>query len=152
MSRALPRIGRKPLIALVDRANRALQADMLREAQRRGHTQVKQAHNVVFATLTSDGTRTVDMATRAGVTRQSMGEVVREMAQLGLVSLEADPADGRAKLVRYTDAGLDVATDGHGHIIDLERRLADEFGEEEYETVRRFLERVVTILDEETPG
>jgi DNA-binding MarR family transcriptional regulator len=151
MSRDLPRLGRKPLIALVDRAHRALQSHMVREAHRRGHTQVKQSHNVVFGTLTREGTRSVDMAARAGITRQSMGEVIRDLAQLGIVSMEPDPADGRAKLVRYTDAGLDVAYDGYSHLIELEQRMQQEFGEQEYESVRHFLERLVSILEEERP-
>ena len=52
------------------------------------------------------------MAARAGITRQSMGEVIREMVDLGLLEMVADPDDRRAKLVRYTDAGLAVAQGG----------------------------------------
>ena len=149
MSRVLRKPERKPLIALVDRANRALQADMLQEAHRRGHTQLKQAHNAVFATLREGGTRTVDMAARAGMTRQSRGEVVREMVDLGLLEMVPDPDDRRAKLVHYTAAGLAVAKDGYGHIVALEQRFTDELGED-FEATRRVLERVVAVLNAES--
>lgn len=149
MSRPLlPKPDRKPLIALVDRANRALQGDMVREAQSRGYEWAKYAHNAVFGTLGSDGGRATDMAARAGITRQSMGEVVRELVDLGVLEMAPDPDDRRAKLVRYTAAGKKMAGDGYRHIIDLERRFAKEFGEEEYEVARRVLERVADILDE----
>ena len=151
MSRVLRKPDRKPLIGLVDRANRALQADMLGEAHRRGHTQIKQAHNAVFATLQEEGTRTVDMAARAGMTRQSMGEVVREMVDLGLLEMVPDPDDRRAKLVRYTVAGLDVAKDGYKHVLALEQRFTDELGDD-FEAARRVLERVVAVLGTDSHG
>lgn len=149
MSRpAAPRVDRTPLIALVDRAHRALQSDMVRAAHRRGHAEIRYAHNAVFSTLHEAGSRATDMAERAGITRQSMGEIVREMVALGLVEMRPDPDDRRAKLVTYTELGLERARSGFGHISDLERRFADEFGDEQYETVIRVLERLVPLLDE----
>lgn len=145
--KSLPQVGRKPLIALVDRANRALQADMVRRAHAEGHVEVKPAHKAVFGTLPEDGARAADMAERAGITRQSMGEVVREMVGLGLLEMRPDPADGRAKLVTYSDHGKSVASDGYRHLIELEERFAEEFGEQEYAVVRDALARIVGVLE-----
>jgi DNA-binding MarR family transcriptional regulator len=148
MSRAeLPRLGRKPLIALIDRANRALQADMVQVAHRRGHRELKPAHNYVFATLADNGSRTADMATRAGVTRQSMGEVIREMVALGILEMRPDPEDRRAKLVTYTEHGRWIAGHGREHLIELEQRFADEFGPAEYETAREVIGRIAELLE-----
>lgn len=149
MSRAkLPRVGRKPLIALVDRANRALQADMVRIAHLRGHPEIKPAHNSVFGTLREDGSRAIDMAERAGITRQSMGEVVREMVALDILEMRPDPADRRAKLVTYSDHGRVVAGDGYRHLIELEERFAAEFGEAEYAIARDVLGRIAGLLED----
>ena len=151
MSRDRVRPDRKPLIALVDRANRAMQADMVRQARARGYDATRPAHNAVFSTLGSpDGERTVDLAERAGITRQSMGEVVRDLVALGVVEMAPDPADGRAKLVRYTEAGRTQARLGYRHIRDLEARFVEELGED-YEAARRVLERVVAILAGDDP-
>jgi DNA-binding MarR family transcriptional regulator len=147
MSSPLPRPDRRPLIGLVDRANRALQSDMVREAHRRGHPEIKHAHNAVFGTLQPEGSRASDMAARAGITRQSMGEIVREMVEMGILEMRPDPEDRRAKLVTYTSYGLEFAREGYQHIIDLEKRFVDEFGEEEYEMVRNVLERLVPVLE-----
>ena len=136
------------MIALVDRANRALQSDMVREAHRQGHPEVKYAHNAVFSTLNESGARATNMATRAGITRQSMGEIIREMVALGILEMRTDPEDRRAKLVTYTKAGRDQARAGYRHIIALEKRFAEEFGEEEYEIARSVLERLVPLLDQ----
>ena len=77
---------------------------MVREARERGHTEIRLAHNAVFATLHGEAGRTSDMAARAGITKQSMGEVVRELADLGILEVHPDPEDRRAKLVSYTDS------------------------------------------------
>ena len=135
------------MIALVDRANRAMQADMVRRAQADGHTEVKMAHNSVFGTLHSGGARAADMATRAGITRQSMGEVIRDMVALDLLEMQPDPADRRAKVVDYSEHGLAVAADGFRYLVELDRRLEEEFGAEKYAAAREVLDRLVEILD-----
>ncbi|TDD25647.1 MarR family transcriptional regulator [Kribbella turkmenica] len=148
MSRGeLPRLDRKPFIALVDRANRALQADMVRTGHRDGHPELKPAHNLVFGTLSRNGSRAADMAARAGITRQSMGEVIREMVGLDILEMRPDPEDGRAKLVTYSDRGIAVAADGYNHLKDLEERFAAEFGEDDYNTARDVLARIADLLD-----
>jgi DNA-binding MarR family transcriptional regulator len=148
MSRAeLPRPDRKPLIALVDRANRALQTDMVGTAHRRGHPEVKPAHNSVFGTLPADGARAADMAARSGMTRQSMGEVIRDLVALDILEMRTDPDDGRAKIVTYTDHGTSVAADGYHYLQELETRFTKEFGPEAYETTRQVLARLPALLE-----
>ncbi len=151
MSSPVPFPSRPPLIALVDRANRVMQADMVREAHRRGFTQVKQAHNAVFSTLGEGGARASDMAARAGITRQSMGEIVRDLTSLGILTTTPDPQDRRAKLITYTPVGLELTTSGYQHILDLEERFAQEFGGEHYEAARDALEWVVQLLESDPP-
>lgn len=146
---SMPTFHRKPLIGLLGRAHRAMRADMLGEAHRRGYSFIRQAHNDVFATLPLGGARASDMAARAGITRQSMGEIVRELVELDLLEMQPDPSDGRAKVVTFTARGREFTRGGLEHIVDVERRLADEFGEEDLETTRRVLEGVVRILDDD---
>ena len=141
MSRPNLALDRAPLIGLVEKAARALEADMVREARERGYTEVRLAHNAVFGVLGTQAERTSDLAARAGITKQSMGEVVRELVELGICRMEPDPNDRRAKLVSFTDHGLEVAAQGRKHLRDLERRYARTFGDD-YETARRVLEWV----------
>ncbi len=149
MSRAsMPGPPHKPLIALVDRANRVLQAEMVRACHEAGFREVKQAHNAVFSTLSvTRGNHTADLAARAGITRQSMGEIVRDLMGLGIVEMTVDPEDRRAKRVTYTGYGLEVARAGRQHLADLEERYAEEFGGEEYAQVRDVLARIVELLE-----
>jgi DNA-binding MarR family transcriptional regulator len=144
-----PMLDRKPLIAIVDRLLRLLARDMLREAHARGHTQIRPAHDPVFATLPSEGARASDMANRAGITKQSMGEAIRDMVGLGLLEMQEDPSDRRAKLVKFTDAGLEVAEGGKRYMYELEQRWIEKFGEDDYETAREVLEGIVDLMTPE---
>ena len=145
---ALP--SRKPMIGVVARVHRELRADMLREAHRRGHTHITPGHSDVFATLPLGGARASDMAANAGITRQSMGEIIRELVALGLLEMRPDPTDGRAKIVTFSPQGLKFTQEAMQHIIDLEQRFVDEFGAEDYETARRVLEGMVALVDSDT--
>lgn len=49
--------------------------------------------------------RITDLAAREGVTQPGMTTVVHRLAERGWAVREPDPADGRATLVRITDAG-----------------------------------------------
>lgn len=148
MSRPVPTPDRMPLIRIIDLLNRVLQVDMVTTANERPGPRLTYAHNAVFSTLQVEGSRASDMAAVAGITRQSMGEIVRGLVDLGLVEMRPDPADKRAKIVAYTPLGLEVAGAGFQHIIDLEQQFAEEFGED-YETARRVLSRIVEMLTRE---
>lgn len=145
MSRPLKLLDRDPLIGMIERAARVLKADMIEHGHSAGFTEMRSAHNVVFATLPPSGARAAELAKRAGMTRQSMGEVIRDMVVLGILEMLPDPSDGRAKIVTYTPYGLKVAGTGYGHLIDLEEQYVAEFGEKDYETARRVIERVIVM-------
>ena len=144
-----PDSGETPLIALVYAANRELQEDMVRAARREGYGDAKPAHNSVFANLGLEGARSADLAEKAGITRQSMGEVVRELVDFGVVQMSPDPTDGRAKLVTYTPDGLEQVTRGRAHIRAFDRRIADELGEDGLQTLRLGLQTITRLLRED---
>jgi DNA-binding MarR family transcriptional regulator len=151
MSRTNPsKPDRTPMIALVHNADRAFQRHMVDSAHARGWPAIKPSHNAVFAYLGDEAARAAELATRAGMTRQSMGELVRELVDLGVLEMVPDPSDGRAKLVTFTAEGKRFAGAGHRHLRAIEARLEAEFGED-YEAARRVLDGMGQVLDE-IPG
>lgn len=117
-----------PLIALVERAHRALVADLVSAAAERGFPEVRKGHNAVFATLHPKGSRVSDMAAKAGITKQSLAAIVKDLEAAGLVTVTPDPADGRAKLVQYTERGIQCAHGGAAYLRELEDALAATLG------------------------
>ena len=79
-----------------------------------------------------------------------MGEVIRDLVDLGILEMVPDPSDGRAKIVRYTPEGKRFASEGFRHLRDIEDRLEQEFGDD-YEAARVVLERMVGVLAD-VPG
>jgi len=70
-----------------------------------GFSAIAPAFHPVFENLDPDGTRLTALAARAGMTHQSMGELVAKLEKLGYVTRTPDPADRRARLVRLTPQG-----------------------------------------------
>jgi DNA-binding MarR family transcriptional regulator len=68
-------------------------------------TGLARSHSLVFAHLDADGTRPAEIARRAGISRQAVGQTVAEMKSLGLVKLAPDPSNRRARLVQPTAKG-----------------------------------------------
>ena len=68
--------------------------------------QISAAHIHITRHLDLDGTRLTDLAGKAGMSKQAMGDLVDQCAAWGLVTRESDPRDARARLVRFTPTGL----------------------------------------------
>ena len=68
-------------------------------------TGLARSHTLVFAHLDADGTRPAEIARRAGISRQAVGQTVAQMKSQGLVKLAPDPTNRRARLVQPTAKG-----------------------------------------------
>ncbi len=68
--------------------------------------QVTAAHVHITRHLAVEGSRLTELAERAAMTKQAMGDLVTQCEAWGLVVREADPHDGRARRVRFTESGL----------------------------------------------
>lgn len=68
--------------------------------------QVSAAHIHITRHLSRGGARLTELAESAGMSKQAMGDLVDQCAAWGLVTRERDSRDARARIVRFTDAGL----------------------------------------------
>lgn len=117
---------RHTLITLLRSALDAMVDDLIERLHAAGHPGVRRAHSSIFENLDSDGTRLTVLAERAQVAHPSMSELVSSLERLGYLERARDPADGRARIVRYTAKGR-----------ALQRLALDEIGEIEAAWVRR---------------
>ena len=74
------------------------------------------AHHPVFYNLDRDGTRLTELAARAGITHQSMGELVAALVDSGYLRRVPDPGDRRARLVGDTPIYDVVVGNGDGQV------------------------------------
>lgn len=115
----------------------------------RGHTGLQPSHQVVFASLGTGGARLTDLAARAAMTKQAMGQLVDDLERLGYVERIPDPVDGRAKIVRLTAAGLVFLDDAAEVVSAIWRDYAELCGERE---LKRLQSRLGTLLERARNG
>jgi DNA-binding MarR family transcriptional regulator len=69
-------------------------------------SQVSAAHVHITRHLALEGSRLTELAERAGMSKQAMGDLVDQCEAWGLVTREPDARDARARVVRFTASGL----------------------------------------------
>lgn len=90
-----------------------------------------------------DGLRLTDLAARAGITVQSMGELVDDLEVKGYVERRPDPDDRRAKRIYLTDRGRKNARVAKRATADVENYLAELLGQQRYHLLRCTLEDII---------
>ncbi|MEP7036517.1 MAG: MarR family transcriptional regulator [Actinomycetota bacterium] len=103
----------------------------------------KPAHSAVFAQIAPDGSRLTDMARRANMSPQAMGELVDELEQLGYVVRRPDRTDRRAKLIILTRKGRACIAAGIATVEGIEQELTDRLGERSHRQLRRLLTKLL---------
>ncbi|MBE2319945.1 MarR family transcriptional regulator [Solirubrobacter sp. CPCC 204708] len=112
----------------------------------RGHPQVRYAHGNVFQFLDDAGTRVSVLAERAGMTKQSMAQLVEHLETHGYVERVSDPADGRAKLVRTTARGREVFAVVREFIAETEALIEARLGADKLARLRALLTELDAAL------
>src|SRR3954447_1645444 len=130
------------LLALLDTATESVLAEFRRELEGAGYADLRPTHGCVFRFVREDGMRLTELAILASITKQSAGEVVDELAELGYVERIPDPEDRRAKLISLTAKGEEAQRVGYRLFSGIERRWAERYGVERVAQMRRLLEEV----------
>ena len=68
--------------------------------------QVSAAHIHITRHLSLEGSRLIDLAQSAGMTKQAMGDLVTQCEAWDLVQRTPDPSDARARRIVFTETGL----------------------------------------------
>jgi DNA-binding MarR family transcriptional regulator len=90
--------------------------------------------------LDVEGTNLTELARRAAMTKQAMGELVDECESLNLVRRVRDPNDGRARIVMFTRAGRRWLEIFRGAIEQAEREMRAEVGERQLTVISKGLQ------------
>ena len=131
---------------LLLRASRAFNARATEKLRARGYEGLALAHIALLPHLDVDGTRVTTLAERAGMTKQGMGQLVLDLERRGYVERTPDPADGRALLVRFTEAGRRLLGEAVTVTREIEAHYAAVLGEQQMATLR---EALVVLVEHE---
>jgi DNA-binding MarR family transcriptional regulator len=133
------------LAGLLEVAKIALLSEFERDLANSGYGDIRPTHGCVFRFVREDGMRLTELAELAGITKQSTGEMVDGLVELGYVERIPDPEDRRAKLIRLTERGKKAQEAGFAIFAELEERWAERFGAERMEALRETLEEIAAI-------
>lgn len=139
---------RPHLGVLLQRVRRAIDDEVGRRLIAAGFDNIRPGHGTVFTFLPLEGARLTELAGRARMTKQAMGELVRELEVLGYVERARDPGDGRALTIRFTARGRSADEVGILAIRDIERDWATVVGVEQMETLRSTLAQLIRSVDQ----
>jgi DNA-binding MarR family transcriptional regulator len=99
-------------------------------------------------TLNSDGPlRISDLAGREALSQPGMTIVVNRLEALGQAERVADPSDGRATLVRITDAGRAVLTERHAARVEVLTRELDRLDDTDRAALTAALPALERLID-----
>lgn len=115
-------------------------------AARRGFDDLRPAHSGVLRHIDAAGSRVVDLADRAGMTKQSMAYLTEGLAALEYIEIVPDPDDGRAKRVLLTRRGRDAVATLTTLSLEAEAAIAEKIGRKRIEELRDDLREVNTAL------
>jgi len=136
---------RIPLPGLLDVVKEAMLAEFRGELVATGYADVRPTHGCVFRFIRDEGMRLTELASFAGITKQSAGELVDDLVALGYVERLPDPADRRAKLIRLTERGKEAQGVGFGLFAKIEERWAERYGAAAFEQLRELLEEIAAV-------
>lgn len=134
------------LLKLLVLATRAVESELNDELRAQLPGDLRPAHYAVFRYLDPAGSRVGELAEAAGMTQQSMGELVGQLEQAGLVRRQVDPLDRRARRVVCTEAGRSTLALAGARIAQIEDRIREDVGEAGARELRRLLGRVGAVL------
>ena len=130
----------QPMIRLLEHGFDAFAEEMTRRVAETPYSDIRITHGCVFGNIEPDGSRLTDLAERAHMTKQSVGEVATELERRGYLERVPDPGDGRAKIIRLTERGRDAQALGFRIIDEIEAEWGERFGVERVAALRDALE------------
>lgn len=130
-------------VALLGEAYSALGHKIVAGVVEAGFPQ-RPAHSGVFAHIDVEGgTRLTELARRANITPQAMGELVDDLERMGYVTRSPDPRDRRAKLIVLTPRGVACVHAAFVTIAAIEGRLEELLGRGHVLALREALSRII---------
>ena len=143
---------RIPTAGLLRLTYNLLSARIFATVAEAGYTDLRPSHGNVMEQLTfQDGLRLTDLAALAGMTAQSMGELVDDLERRGYVERRPDPRDRRAKRIYLTTKGSANVRVGASAAAEADRYVDRLVGEGRHAEIREILERIIAA-DEEARG
>jgi DNA-binding MarR family transcriptional regulator len=113
-----------------------------------GFTDYRPTYQPVFQFCQPEGSRLTELAKHAGITKQSMAEIIDVLEQRGYFERIPDPTDGRAMLIRRTQRGWEINRVAREVVEQIQQEWAQMLGEERFRHLLETLHQLALFLNE----
>jgi len=101
-----------------------------------GYDDIGPAHFNILQHPTPDGLRPSQLAARGQMTKQAANRLIRHLETRGYLTLESDPRDHRARIVRLTDKGWALIRTIRTVVEGVEAEWSARLGRRRFDTLR----------------
>lgn len=129
------------------RAFRAFETAMFEDVATLGFAGLSQADSDVLVHIGRDGASMAAIARARGVSKQAMQGQVRSLVNRGYLTVEPDPHDARARIVRHSDKGLALVLALGRVKIALNTLISDALGDADMHRLRVLLQDAVRVIE-----
>ena len=120
---------------------------LIEELHARGFTDFSPAFPALLSNIDLSGTPIGVAARRAGVSRQAVGQLVREVERCGYARRESSPTDARVTVIRFTPRGRRMLATVLELVDQIEGEFAQLGPDGEFARVRQHMQRIADAID-----
>ena len=110
------------MIRILRHSVRLITNEISKTLVKNGHQNLSARHLNVFENLEVSDNNIISLANRAGISKQAMSKLVKEIALEGYVNVVTDKRDNRVQLVQLTEKGADF-------LLLLQREILNKYQE-----------------------
>lgn len=126
--------------------------DALQAALRRhGWDIITRAQSLLFANLSTGEHSPSRLARNLGVTRQAISQMLAELEARGLITMETDPADRRARIINFSRKSIPLRDAARSILTQLEAELEGRLGRKRFAAMKEGLQADWGALPEVEP-
>ncbi|MEJ2218350.1 MAG: MarR family transcriptional regulator [Gemmatimonadota bacterium] len=122
--------------------SQAIHRRIIAELNAAGFEELRLPHMAVLQFPGPDGARPIELAERAGMSKQAMNQLLRSLEGFGYIDRSDSPRQGRARIVRLTDRGHAAYAKIHEILRTIEEEWRAELGSEAFAQLKELLLRV----------
>ena len=117
----------------------AIHRRIISELNAAGFEELRAAHMAVLQFPGPDGVRPGALAERACMSKQAMNQLLRSLESLGYIVRSDAPAEGRARIIRFTKRGRAAYAKIHDILRDIEREWSATLGPRQFAQLKELL-------------
>jgi len=128
--------------ALLRVPSQAIQRRIIVELNAAGFEELRLPHMAVLQFPGPDGARPIELAERAGISKQAMNQLLRSLEGVGYLDRTDSPHQGRARIVSLTARGHAAYAKIHEILRTIEDEWRADLGPEPFAQLKGLLLRV----------